>query len=169
MAERTAPEAIEAYLAPRRRMVSVVTPVVLRQARRSQLPDDLVDVILGNGEPVRLRGRERINLGVRMRVRLNQLGPPRGPWEAETAAYEYRMSDEDDREILVYHWHPDGQSHVTTPHLHLGPGTEVGRAALLTAHLPTGLVPIHAVLRLAIESLGTEPARRDWDPVLHAT
>jgi hypothetical protein len=104
-----------------------------------------------------------------MRVRLTQAEPPRGLWEAQTAAYEYRISDQDDREIVAYHWHPEGQSHIRTAHLHLGPGAEIGRAALLTAHLPTGPVPIQAVLRLAIESFEAQPVRRDWDDVLQAT
>ena len=95
-----------------------------------------------------------------------QTGQPRGQWEARAAAYEYRLSDGDDREILAYHYHPDGASPVQTPHLHLGPAAEVGRAALTTAHLPTGWVALEAVIRLAIEGLGAEPARRDWDRVL---
>jgi hypothetical protein len=104
-----------------------------------------------------------------MRVRLTQAEPPRGLWDAQTAAYELRLSDGDDREILAYHWHPDGQSHVQAPHLHLGPGAEIGRAALQSAHLPTGAVPVQDVLRLMIESFGAEPARRDWDSVLRVT
>jgi hypothetical protein len=127
-----------------------------------------VDVLLNRGEPVRLRGRERIHLRVRMRVRLTRAEPPRGLWDAATAAYEYRRSDQDDREILAYHWHPGGQSNAEAPHLHLGAGAGLGRSELLTAHLPTGSVPIQDVLRLAIESFGAEPARRDWGRVLGA-
>jgi hypothetical protein len=129
----------------------------------------LIDVMLADGEPIRRRGPERIHLRVRMRVRLTQSEPPRGLWEAETAAYDYRLSDQDDREIVAYHWHPEGQSHVRTPHLHLGPGAEIGRTALLRAHLPTGPVPIQDVLRLTIEGFNVEPARRDWDRVLQTT
>ncbi|MFN8637401.1 MAG: hypothetical protein U0893_26415 [Chloroflexota bacterium] len=123
-------------------------------------------MLLNKGEPVRLRGRERLHLRVRMRVRVSQAEPPRGLWDAATAAYEYRLSDGDGREILAYHWHPGGQSHAETPHLHLGVGAEIGRAELLTAHLPTGSVAIQSVLRLAVESFGVEPARRDWSRVL---
>jgi hypothetical protein len=126
-------------------------------------------VRLRSGEPVRLRGPERIQLQVRLRVRVMQADPPRGPWDAQTAAYEYRLSDRVDREILAYHWHPEGPSHFLTPHLHLGPAAEVGHAALMTSHLPTGPVALQEVLRLAIESFGVEPARRDWERVLGAT
>jgi hypothetical protein len=98
-----------------------------------------------------------------------QVEAPRGPWEAQTAAYEYHLSDRDDREILAYHWHPDGASHVQVPHLHLGPAAEVGWTALTTAHLPTGWIRVGDVVRLAIEGLAVPPVRRDWDGVLLAT
>ena len=125
-------------------------------------------VALDRGEPVRLRGPGRIHLRVRLRVRLSRAEPPRGLWDATTAAYEYRVSDQDDREIVAYHWHPAGQSHVQTPHLHLGPGAEIGHAPLLRAHLPTGDVPIQDVLRLAIETFEAESAHHDWDRVPRA-
>ena len=166
MAERTRYAAIQTYLSPLRLAVSCLTrtPLMSRDIDpTSQLP---VNVLLGLGEPVRLRGPERIHLRVRLRIRVARAEPPRGLWDAQTAAYEYRFSDQDDREILAYHWHPGGQSHVQTPHLHLGPAAEVGRASLLVAHLPTGPVGLHGVLRLAVDSFEVAPVRRDWDQVL---
>jgi hypothetical protein len=156
------------HLRPLRRALSYVTLSVLTDDRhRNWTPASLLDVALSAGEPVRLRGPERIHLRVRIRVRVEQADPPRGLWDAVTAAYEYRLSDEDNREIVAYHWHPDGASHVRTPHLHLGPAAEVGRTALMTAHLPTGQIVPGEVLRLAIESLGAQSIRRDWERVLH--
>ena len=151
---------------PLRRATSCVTPVIFTMSTIRRQPDVLVDVLVGRGEPVRLRGPERIHLRVRLRIQITQAEPPRGLWDAETAAYEYRLSDQDDREILAYHWHPEGQSHVERPHLHLGPAAEVGRTALLMAHLPTGPVGLHEVLRLAIESFEVAPIRSDWEPIL---
>ncbi|MGE3913444.1 MAG: hypothetical protein AB7K36_29095, partial [Chloroflexota bacterium] len=115
---------------------------------------------------VRLQGPERIHLRVRLRLQLTQVEESRGYWDADLAAYEYRLSDPDDREILAYHWHPDGQSHVQTPHLHLGVAAAVGRVALLTAHLPTGQVSARDVVRLAVESFAVQPQRRDWAAIL---
>jgi hypothetical protein len=146
--------------------ISCVTPSILRGPTGYRRLAERVDLVLGSGEAVRLRGPERTHLRVRLRVRVAQAEPPRGLWDARTAAYEYRLSDQDDREILAYHWHPDGQSHIQTPHLHLGPAAEVGRASLLAAHLPTSSVSLHHVLRLAVESFGVAPVRRDWDRVL---
>jgi hypothetical protein len=103
---------------------------------------------------------------VRLRVRVAQIKPPRGLWDAQRAAYEYRLSDQDNREILSYHWHPDGLSHVQSPHLHLGPAAEAGRAALLTTPLPTGPVSLRYVLRLAVESFSDETLRPERSQVL---
>jgi hypothetical protein len=166
VAGRSRHESITIYIGALQRATSCVTPQVYTTPGAYQSRSGLVDVLLGSGEPVRLRGPGRIHLRVRLRARVTQADPPRGLWDAETAAYEYRISDQDDREILAYHWHPEGRSHVETPHLHLGPAAEVGRTALLTAHLPTGPVGLHEVLRLALESFEVAPIRSDWEPIL---
>jgi hypothetical protein len=83
--------------------------------------------------------------------------------------YQYTLRDIDGREIIAYHWHPEGRSHVTTPHIHLGPGAEMGRRDLARAHLPTGQVMLEDVLRFAITELGVRPLRRDWSEVLDRT
>jgi hypothetical protein len=57
-------------------------------------------VLLYRGESVRMRGPERIHLRVRLRVRVAQAIPPHGLWDAQTAAYKVRLSDQDDREII---------------------------------------------------------------------
>lgn len=148
------------------RTISCVTPSILRVPSGYGRLGERIDLALASGEPVRLRGPERIHLRVRLRVRVAQDEPPRGLWDAQTVAYEYRLSDQDDREILAYHWHPESQSHARMPHLHLGPAAEVGRPALLAAHLPTGQIALHDVVRLAVESFGVAPVRGDWDHVL---
>ena len=168
MAERTYSHAVDHVLAPLRLAISCVTPTIFTTPRLIPRSGALLDVLLGEGDPVRLRGPQCIHLRVRIWIRVSQAEPPRGLWEAQTTAYEYRLSDQDDREILAYHWHPEGQSHVRTPHLHLGPASEVVRPALLAAHLPTGQVGLHEVERLAIDSFGVAPIRPDWDRVLQA-
>ncbi len=168
MPERTSRQALQAYLEALQRVLSCVTPSILIDDGSVRPVDGVVSLVLSGGGTVRLRGPERIHLRVRIRVRVEQADPPRGLWDAQTAAYEYRLSDEDDREIVAYHWHPGGASHAQAPHLHLGPAAEIGRVALTTAHLPTGQVPLGDVLRLAVESLGGAPIRRDWDRVLRA-
>ena len=168
MAERTRIQAIHAYVSQLQRIVSCVSQDIVRAQGSYGNPNTPVALSLAGGRPVRLRGPQRIRLRVRLRLQLVQAEELRGHWQAEAAAYEYRLSDHDDREILAYHWHPDGQSETRTPHLHLGAAAEIGHAALLTAHLPTGHVASPDVLRLAIESFDAEPLRHDWPRVFEA-
>lgn len=87
-------------------------------------------------------------------------------WIARTVGYAYEIQHADGRMLLAYHWHPVGLSPVTTPHFHLG-GT-LGGIDLSKAHLPSGVVLLHDLLRFAIADLGVEPRRDDWREVLAA-
>ena len=71
--------------------------------------------------------------------------------------YMFSMYDANHQEIIAFHWHPDGRSPVTHPHLHIGAGARAGYERLQKAHLPTGHITIHDVLRFAIADLGVEP------------
>lgn len=86
-------------------------------------------------------------------------------WRVRTVGYAYSLLRHDDREILAYHWHPDGRSHVTTAHLHLGAGAEVGWPGMRKTHLPTGPVMVPDLIELTIGS-GVRPRRSDWRSVL---
>lgn len=90
----------------------------------------------------------------------------RDRWQARTTAYYYTLDDADGREIVAYHWHPAGRSHVTEPHLHLGAGAGALRAELVKAHFVTGMVTPVALLRLVTEQFGVRPRRADWSAVL---
>ena len=92
-----------------------------------------------------------------------------GPWKVRTAAYYYPLHDSNDQEVISYHWHPESQSPVQFPHLHLGPGAAIGRPELSTAHLPTGRVELPDVLLLAVRDFGIAPLREDWADVLAAS
>ena len=167
MVARTPPEAIAQFASALRQTLACVTRVV-PNVRGGYWPSAQPhELLLGPGAPVALRGTSRLRLTVRLRYRIVER-PSRAGWVVEVAAYEYRLSDRDDREIMAYHWHPEGSSHVRTPHLHLGPGADVGLRALTTAHLPTGPIHLADVIDLAIESLGALPLRNDWRQVLDA-
>jgi hypothetical protein len=143
-----------------------VTPNILVDDGSGLSSDTEFDFVLSGGGLARLRGPGRLHFRMRLRLLVEQAEPPRGLWEARPSAYEYRLSDHDDREIVAYHWHPEGAPHVQTPHLHLGPAAEIGYRALTTAHLPTGWVAVDELIHLAIDSLGAELIRRDWERVL---
>ena len=110
-------------------------------------------------DPATLRGTSRLALSVRIGFRVLETPGERRPWEASIVAYRYTLEDRAGQEILSYHWHPEGRSDVSVPHLHLGPGATEGRvlADLAAAHLPTGYISLQAVLRLAIAELGVRP------------
>jgi hypothetical protein len=88
------------------------------------------------------------------------------PWQLVIVGYQYTLLDHDQREILAFHLHPEGSSHVTTPHLHLGAGAGQLRADLAGAHIPTGPVTLAAVARLTTEGFSGRPLRTTWDDVL---
>ena len=82
------------------------------------------------------------------------------------ASYRYRIMNADRREILSYHWHPEGQSPITFHHLHIGNGAMAGREELQTAHLPTGYVSVGDIIAMLIRDFGVAPRRPDWESLL---
>ena len=83
-------------------------------------------------------------------------------WLARTVGYQYRLEDTDGREIVAYHWHPQGPSHVAVPHLHLGAGLGPILVEMTRGHLQTGMVTPVAILAIAVENFGVVPRRTDW-------
>lgn len=116
------------------------------------------------GQSVRLDGP----LGIRIRVRhsfavtADGVDPRR--WNVTTLGYFSAVLDADDRELLAYHWHRDGHSPITFPHHHVG--APAGATDISKLHLPTGIVPLAAVIRLVITELGVEPRHPKWRSIL---
>jgi hypothetical protein len=76
--------------------------------------------------------------------RIEETEGPGSPWRVEVVEYYYSVHDAEEREVLLYHWHPRGSSSATSPHLHLI--SEIEALELRIAH---GVVPsqvIHAFL-----------------------
>lgn len=78
-------------------------------------------------------------------------------WSTVTAGYLFSIDSPEHQEILAFHWHPDGNSPVRHPHLHIGAGAQSGFSPLQKAHVPTGQVMLQDVLLFAINDLGVEP------------
>ncbi len=132
-----------------------------------RLPPGEVVAVQPSGNPITLRGRRRLGLFLLQRWRLGSGTGRAGRWSARIAGYEYRLEDAGTREILAFHWHTEGVSHVTEPHLHLS--AAVAPAALpelVRAHLPTGAVELRAVIRSLLRDFGIEPKRGDWQRIL---
>lgn len=119
--------------------------------------------------PVRLPGDHRISLGVDYFFRVEGNAELRPLWRVRIVTYFLTLLDADLREIVAYHWHPEGRSHETEPHLHLGAGAGSLRPELSRAHLPTARIAVQDVLRLAVEAFDVRPRRRDWADVLART
>jgi hypothetical protein len=122
-------------------------------------------VLLNRGRPSRLRGEVDLGLTVVQQFRLVESSVRGAPWKARTAAYWYILQDADEQELLAYHWHPEGHSPVTTPHLHVRADMAPFRFGH-RIHLPTGRVALEEIIRIAITEFGVTPLRDDWPDVL---
>jgi hypothetical protein len=170
MAGRTPKEAVQNFLDPLRQALSCVTHEVL-YIRSGTDPSSAPYALMLNNSAVSLRRDRHFTLEVIQHYRLIETEAQRGPWKVQTVAYYYTLSETGDnlREILGYHWHPQGRSWVTYPHLHLYGGAEVGRDDVRKAHFPTGRMALEEVLQLAIKEFGVAPLRDDWEEILNRT
>ena len=133
-------------------------------------------VALAELDPIRLRGTFPLHLTVGQIARIvaaEDPDDPLGPFDVHTVQYLYEVSTPEDREILSFHWRPDasGDDVVTTPHLHIGPAITAGQSVLRPrdphkAHVPTGVIGIVAVVRLAILEFGVRPLPSNWANIL---
>jgi hypothetical protein len=83
-------------------------------------------------------------------------------WHVSTVAYRYQLLDENDGELIAWHWHPGaGPDH---PHIHV-PAGPINRHV----HVPTGRVSIETVLRLLLTDLEVPARRPDHGEVLDET
>ena len=125
--------------------------------------------------PVPLRGPNRVRMSAGETVQIVATGAERrdARFRVDTVGYFYQLATAADPELLGFHWTPDaiGVGAVSFPHLHIGPAIIAGQAAirpkdLHKAHIPTGVVSLAAIVRLAITEFGVEPLRSDWARVL---
>lgn len=169
MPSRTPAAAVSTVKEALQRAVSCVSDAVLVVSPGGYRPAGSIHYLTFAQEFVRLKD-DGAGLGLRTRYsyRLQNDPTDRRAWLAACVDYLYAIHNADEREILAYHWHPDGRSPLVAPHLHLGPGAALGRVELTRAHLPTGAVGLPAVLQFAIRDLGVRPLRDDWTAILDA-
>lgn len=160
---RTPAEAVSNYQSGIQRLLSCVSDSVVGVAG-GYYPSPIPHSLIANSGL--LRGPSRLILSLEQYYRIAEPLSPHTRWQVEIVGYDYAVYDSDEREVLVYHWHPRGESSATTPHLHLGHGAQVGRRDVRDAHLPTGHVSLSDLIRLLIEEMGAQPRRQDWDTVL---
>ena len=116
--------------------------------------------------PTPLRSNPPSRLRVLLRYRIVESSVPSRQWVVRLDDYFYSLTDDDDRELFAYHWHPVSRSRFTWPHLHLGPALGQLAPAAGQAHFPTGPVAIEDVIGMMIRWFGIVPQRQDWEAVL---
>ncbi len=160
----SAAEAAEAFRARRVAVLTCLTPayVELRGYAPARWPHPFA---LAKGETVRLRGENQLGLTVAEEYELTEVAA--GEWEARIVSYFYAF-EHAGSELLAYHWHPQGHSRVTEPHLHVMGNREFSGQPVGKLHLPTGAIRLEEIVALAISELGAEPLREDWRAVLGA-
>ena len=161
MGGRSAAAARRAMLAPLQRAVSCLTTAVLIQGRT--VPD-APDYWTFQQRFTRLRGPRRLEFSVLFAY--SMLRQPHDPssWMIDTAGYAYQFREPDGPEVIAFHWHPGRVRQPDFPHLHV----ESPRLPR-SSHVPTGIIPLIAVVRFAIVELDVEPIRPDWQQVIDDT
>jgi hypothetical protein len=123
-------------------------------------------VALSDGDAVALRGETCLTLSVAEHFSLMQGADG---WSAIRTAYFIALGHQGGGELLAFHWHPLGASHVRTPHLHVGAEVRIGSRWLPKVHVPTGAVALQDVVAICVDELEVEPIRDDWRVVLERT
>lgn len=180
MAERSASEAVEAYRQPLQRVLSCVTNRILvaSVAGYGDPRDPAFNphgLALAEGSFVPLSSASAIALRVNFRYEIIPVPEERRRWYCRTTEYSFSLAmQESDQpvELITYHWQPEVREGKAFPHLHIGPaiaGTSLtfGTQFVHRMHVPTGIVSLSSVIRLAIEELDVRPLRDDWQQVLN--
>lgn len=89
-------------------------------------------------------------------------------YRVTTKGYGYSIRTLQGERLVSWHWHPDGLSHETRPHMHLEEGL-IGKSDHTNSkkHLIDERVTFETVVRNIIEFFGARPLVTDWDRRLH--
>jgi len=159
-------EAVKAYLGPLQQNLSIVCKGVLRV---NNYDDTDKPGVLTLESAVALNGRSDFFLGFTQQYTIIE-DPENGPYRVKTTYYSYTVETEAGEEVFGYHWHPDGDSPIRFPHLHIGPAVKIGLVELnRKAHFPTGRVAFEDVVEFLINALGVKPSGRLWQKVVQKT
>lgn len=105
-----------------------------------------------------LGGPHELSLSFRHTFAAVSIDGSRRQWEARTTGYIYNVHDAHGDIVVAFHWHAEGESDVTWPHVHV-----YGRAGLVPTgrvHLPTRELTPDEILACLARDLGV-PTRAD--------
>lgn len=139
-------------------------PLVATDFRSGGLPS--LVLFAAGGTAARLAGPHDLSRAVRLEYLIVEMIAPGRRWRVQTVGYAYSIIGPSEKELVVHHWHPSGESRITFPHLHLGTASDP--FDLRKTHVPTRHIPLRAVVWYAISELGAEPPRPDWEDILGA-
>lgn len=150
-----------------RRAVSLVVPSgrgVLTYYPRPLRPNEDHWLSFPEERPVRLTGA-RLYFDMYHGFRIVETASELEPYRVTTTRYFYTLLDQNQRELIAYHYHPSGAGWCTYPHIHVGTATGIIDRK---AHLATGRLSLEAVIRMLIEdpSIPVTSLRPDWAQVL---
>jgi hypothetical protein len=122
-------------------------------------------------EPVPVRGPNDVIVTLDLALQYEILHIPRdrdrGPFKVSTRGYMHSVQTIDGAEVIAFHWHPAGNSHVRDTHVHVGSNQLIPDGVLTKKHhIPAPRMSVEGVLRFCIDQLQVEPLRDDWSPVL---
>jgi hypothetical protein len=162
MLGRTPSEAYFQFIEPMQRALNFVTVgrLLLGRPYGKSGGESLVDTSFNNGElaPMSSRSTGKLFLRAACRARLRPEPNMDQPFRCDLAGYSYGFFDGEGQELLAFHWNSNATgAERTFPHLHIGAAIGRGSAllpgSLHKIHVPTGLVPVAALVRFAIEEL----------------
>jgi hypothetical protein len=125
----------------------------------------------------RADGSGRLKLGFRLQYRIIEEAEveSKNRWRARTVAYEYRILDATDQELLAFHWQPGPAFFGPDfPHLHIAArlsakflASETQIIEMSRFHVPTGMIAIGFVVRLLVTEFQVVPTVERWEEILH--
>ena len=129
-------------------------------------------------------GRRGLRLSVSQDYRVSSIPESNNSlrYRIGTSAYRYTVLDEQERELLAWHWEPEGRGDRLRPHLHVAYGRGPAASIILPTpsgisessfpeidvpgrHILTGRVLLEDVIRFLIKELGVR-GRDGYEAIL---
>jgi hypothetical protein len=172
MPGNTAYEAYGAFVTPLASAISTVarTKITCSEGGKQKL-GAVHTLYLGPVEGyIQLKSEALKNTGLdlefrgRMRYEIINCEPPEEHrYRVTTRWYAYSVRTSDGAAVFDYHWHPDGQSDESDPHVHWGHSQLNPEGVLAKSqHWPSGRVTLESIIRRLIKELEVKPLCADW-------
>lgn len=165
------PEAVGQFVRVVNLALGCVVDAQTKTPTRDYSDPNRVHVLSTGVPPLSLRaanGAARTGLSVSVQYQVMQVQdrPRSERFKVRTVRYAHQVYGVDSQhEIVLFHWHPETGQGL---HVHVGARELTRSETRLTRqdHIPTGRVPVEALVRFLIADLAVKPLRSDWERVL---